>query len=106
MTKKKEPIPGAALGLYVCAGIMGLLFALSVVGIFIGGQDGTRPFFLAAALFTLVMGLTCALFGRWIAARGQRKPKFASYAFEGEFAPQRKKPAAEQNKQPKRGKTR
>ena len=88
--RSKDPIPGATLGLYVCAGIMGALFLVSVVGIFLGGTDGTRPFFIASALLTLTLCLACALFGKWVRAQKKRKPKFASYAFTGEFAPQKK----------------
>ena len=48
--KAKKELPGASIGLYICAGIMFVLLALSVVGIFIGREDGTWPYFIGAAL--------------------------------------------------------
>ena len=103
--KAKKELPGASIGLYICAGIMFVLLALSVVGIFIGREDGTWPYFIGAALITLVMAITCLLSAKWFQERGVKKPKFASYAFTGEFAPQKKQPAQQPQKQTA-GKTR
>ncbi len=90
-TRKRE-LPGAAIGLYICAGIMALLFMMSIVGIAIGGQDGSRPSFIVIALITAVMIIACLLSAKWVTEKtAERKKKtFASYAFEGEFAPQKK----------------
>lgn len=89
--ESKRELPGAAIGLYICTGIMALLFVFSVVGIAIGGQDGTRPFFIMTALVTAVMVLACALSAKWVTEKAaSKKTTFASYAFEGEFAPKKK----------------
>ena len=97
MEKKKKTIPGSAIGLYICAGIMAILFIMSVVGIAIGGQDGTRPVFIMSALITAVMLITCVLVAQWLIQKAATKKKsFASYAFEGELAPKRKQ---QQNQQ-------
>ena len=97
-TKKKE-LPGAAIGLYICAGIMAVLFMMSIVGIAIGGQDGSRPSFIVIALITAVMVIACLLSAKWVTEKTaeRRKKTFASYAFEGEFAP-KKKPLIYPNK--------
>ncbi len=89
--QKKPGLPGSAIGLYICAGIMLLLFVFSIVGIAIGGQDGTRPFFIMTSLVTAVMVLACLLSAKWLTEKAaSRKKTFASYAFEGEFAPPKK----------------
>ncbi len=101
--KQKQETPGSAIGLYICAGMMALLFLLSIVGIAIGGQDGTRPFFVAAALVTALALIGCILVARALQKkRASKQPKFASYAFEGEFAPQKKKVVLPADKMPKK----
>ena len=91
MNQKKEQIPGAALGLYVCTAVMTVLFMMSIVGIAIGGADGTRPYFILAALVTALAIIACLLVARFLRKKQKRKkPTFASYAFEGELAPQKK----------------
>ncbi|MBR3272104.1 MAG: hypothetical protein IKI59_09290 [Clostridia bacterium] len=101
----KTKLPLTAVGLYICAGIMAVLFVLSIVGIAIGGQDGTRPTFIMAALLTAVMLITSLLSAKWVIEKAAaRKPKaFASYAFEGEFAP-KKKPLVYPKKETEKGK--
>lgn len=91
-TKSKKTIPGSAIGLYICSVIMGVLFLLSILGIVIGGADGTRPFFIVTAIVTAVMTGACIFVAKWLTEKAASKKKaFASYAFEGEFAPQKKK---------------
>ena len=93
--KKKKTIPGSAIGLYICSVIMGILFLLSILGIVIGGTDGTRPFFIITAVVTLIMTAACIFVAKWLTEKASSKKKaFASYAFEGEFAPQKKNPSA------------
>ena len=97
--KKKKTIPGSAIGLYICAVIMVLLFALSIFGIVIGGSDGTRPFFIISAAVTGIMVAACFLVAKWLTEKAASKKKpFASYAFEGEFAPQKNKTAEPKKK--------
>ena len=89
--KKKVKIPGSAIGLYICSVIMAALLILSIVGAVIGGEDGTRPFFIMSALVTAIMVVACLLFAKWLTEKAATKKKaFASYAFEGEFAAQKK----------------
>ncbi len=89
--KDTKNIPGAAIGLYICMTVLTALVGLSIVGIVIGGEDGTRPFFIMAAIILLVLILACALAAKWFREKAaEKKPSFASYAFEGEFAPQKK----------------
>lgn len=88
---KKKQIPGSAIGLYVCAVVMSLLLILSIVGAIIGGEDGTRPFFIMSGLVTLIMVIACLLSAKWLTEKAAtRKKAFASYAFEGEFAAKKK----------------
>ena len=90
MTKKQE-LPLSVVGTYICAGIMAVLLVLSIVGIFIGGEDGTRPFFIMTAIILLALVLALLLVAKWAKekAASRSKKTFASYAFEGEFAPQK-----------------
>ena len=93
MGKKKKTIPGSAIGLFICGGIMVILFIMSIVGIAIGGQNEMRIFFITAAVITAVMVITCLLLAQWMIQREASKHKrFASYAFEGELAPKKKQP--------------
>ncbi|MBR3178597.1 MAG: hypothetical protein IKF49_03725 [Clostridia bacterium] len=93
MDKKKKTIPGSAIGLYICGGIMAVLFIMSIIGIAIGGQNEMRIFFITSAAITAVMVITCLLLAQWMTQREASKHKrFASYAFEGELAPQKKVP--------------
>ena len=98
--ENKQKIPGAAIGLYLCGGVMIVLFMMSIVGIAIGGEDGTRPYFVLAAAVTAGMITLCLLSAKWVTekARERKKKTFASYAFEGEFAPQKKSVIPEKKK--------
>ena len=94
MDKKKKTIPGSAIGLYICGGIMAVLFIMSIIGIAIGGQNEMRIFFITSAAITAVMVITCLLLAQWMTQREVSKHKrFASYAFEGELAPSKKSSA-------------
>ena len=84
---------------YITAGVMTVLFCMSIVGIIIGGADGMRAFFMMAALISLVMILSSLLIAKWSREKKrEQKPTFASYAFEGEFAPQKKSAANKSQK--------
>ena len=80
MGKKKKTIPGSAIGLFICGGIMVILFIMSIAGIAIGGQNEMRIFFITAAVITAVMVITCLLLAQWMIQREASKHKrFASY---------------------------
>ena len=85
--QKKTHMPFMAIGLYGFAGILSVLFVMSIVGIFL--EASSRAFFIMAALVILTMILASLLCANWFRekAKTEEKPKFASYAFEGEFAP-------------------
>lgn len=91
--QRKKNIPGPAIGLYICSVIMVLLFLVSVLGIMISGSDGNRPFFVVATIVTAIMAGACVFMAKWLTEKAASKNKtFPRYAFEGEFAPQKKKP--------------
>ena len=94
---EKQSLPFAAIGLYVMAGVMGLLFIMSVIGIIIGPES--RAFFIAAAAICAAMILSSLLAAKWFREKQkEKKPTFASYAFEGEFAPKKNVPLTAQEK--------
>lgn len=89
--KKKQRLSFGAIASYITAGVMAILFIMSIVGIFISEDSSMRAFFIMAALITLVLILTSLLIASWSREKKKEaKPAFASYAFEGEFAPQKK----------------
>lgn len=101
--QNKKTVPGPAIGLYVCGGVMTILFLLSLVGIMLSEQDGTRPFFILSAVVTGVMVAACLISARWLTEKASsKKPVFASYAFEGEFAPKKEAPAPQMPKKTKK----
>ena len=102
--QEKQSLPFAAIGLYVMAGVMGLLFVMSVIGMIIGAES--RLFFLITAIIAAMMIALSLLSAHWFRVkRKERKPGFASYAFEGDFAP-KKNPTVSSNEKGKSSKKR
>ena len=82
----------AAIGLYVMAGFMAVILVASLIGLLFIAEN--RMFFIGAGLIAAVMGVMSFLTARYFREKSkQKKPSFASYAFEGEFAPKPKTPS-------------
>ena len=91
-TNQQENSSVVAIGLYVMAGFMAVILLASLIGLIVFKENST--FFIGAALIATVMGVMSFLSARYFRKKSkQKKPTFASYAFEGEFAPPSRTPS-------------